>query len=219
VKKVENLMVVTQKIPPEAPPASGIKVTQSVDYPTFLKAVNAARAANDPKVLAIRVKRPGRAPDFGADSQGNLVAIVHDFELEVPAPAQMAQGGMAGPPAQVYRISAPEAEFSIAFKVEAKSQTEPLRLAGQIVGFDPGPGAKVFAVNDDEKKAEPLTPFTTALVLGFFRARLQGQPIDAPLSNLQLRGFAIRSVSPLDPTGWIRVNLVRTSESPAAGIQ
>ena len=55
--------------------------------------------------------------------------------------------------------------------------------------------------------------------MGIFRSKVQGQPIDVPLSNLQLHGFAIREVSPLDPTGWIRVSLVRTSSSPAAGIR
>jgi hypothetical protein len=55
-------------------------------------------------------------------------------------------------------------------------------------------------------------------VLNIFKSRLRGQPVDIPLSNLQLRGFAIREVTSLDPTGWIRVNLMRTSLSPAAGI-
>ena len=176
-------------------------------------------AANDPKVLAVRVKRPGRAPEFAADARGYLVALVHDFLIDLPAPPQAAQGGLAGPPAQVYRISAPEAEFVILFKIESATQSSPVRLSGRIEEFTPGPGAKVYAINEDEAKAVPLTAFTSTFVLGVFRGRVQGQPIDVPLSNLQLRGFAIRSVSPLDPSGWIRANLVRTSVSPAAGIQ
>ena len=219
VKQVENVMIVTADAAPNSPPGAGAQVTRNADYPTFLKAIDAARAADNPKVQALRVKRPSRPPDFGVDSQGNLVAIVRDFQLDVPAPPQAAKGGATGPPARVYRISAPVAEFSIAFKVDAKSQVEPIRLNGQIVNFDPGPGARVIAIDEDESKAQPLTTFSTRIVLGIFKAKLQGQPIDLPLSSLQLRGFAIRSVSPLDPTGWIRVNLVRTSDSPAAGIQ
>jgi hypothetical protein len=169
--------------------------------------------------MAIRVKRPGRSPEFGADAQGHLVALVHDFLLEVPAPKQAVGGGLAGPPARVYRITAPNAEFVISFKVEGQTEKAPLRLSGRVEAFDPGPGARVYAVNEDESKAQALNAFTSQIVLGVFRSRVAGQPVDIPLSNLQLRGFAIRSVSPLDPTGWIRVDLDRTSASPAAGIQ
>jgi hypothetical protein len=219
VRSLENLMIVTRKVPPSTPPSQGVVTSQNVDYPTYLRAVREARAANDPKVLAIRVKRPGRAPEFAADASGYLVAIIHDFVIDLPAPPQAARGGMAGPPAQVYRISAPEAEVRIAFKVEPATQTNPVRLSGRVEEFDFGPNTKVFGINEDESKAAPLTAFTSTFVLGVFRGRVQGQPIDLPLSNLQLRGFAIRSVSPLDPSGWIRANLVRTSASPAAGIQ
>ncbi|MBV8611755.1 MAG: hypothetical protein JO034_30480 [Singulisphaera sp.] len=219
VRSLDNLMIVTRKVPPGAPPSQGVVTSQNVDYPTYLRAVREARAVNDPKVLAIRVKRPGRAPEFAADASGYLVAIIHDFVIDLPAPAQAVRGGMAGPPAQVYRISAPEAEVRIAFKVEPATQTNPVRLSGRIEGFDFGPNTRVFGINEDESKAAPLTAFTGTFVLGVFRGRVQGQPIDLPLSNLQLRGFAIRSVSPLDPSGWIRANLVRTSTSPAAGLQ
>ena len=217
-REVKNLLVVTRKIPPNAPPSEGILLSRNADYPAFLKAVEAARAANDPKVLAIRVKRPGHSPEFAADARGFLVAIVHDFMIEVPAPPAAEKGGVAGPPAQVYRVTSPDAEFVISFKVTPQTEKEPVRLTGRIESFDPGPQAKVFAVNEDENKPTQLTTFASVFVLGIFRTKLQGQPIDVPLSNLQLRGFAIESVSPLDPSGWIRANLVRTSESPAAGV-
>jgi hypothetical protein len=74
-------------------------------------------------------------------------------------------------------------------------------------------------VDEDDSKAQPLTVFASALIMGVIRTKIQGQPVDIPLSDLKLRGFAIRGVSPLDPSGWIRVNLARTSTSPAAGIQ
>src|SRR5262249_24060409 len=111
---VENLMIVTRKVPPGTPPSQGIIATRNVDYQTFLRAVREARAANAPKVLAVRVRRPGRSPEFAADARGNLVALVHDFVIEVPAPAAAARGGLlTGPPAQVYRLSAPNAEVTI----------------------------------------------------------------------------------------------------------
>ncbi len=163
-----------QGAPRRRRPSQGIETVKNADYATFLKSVEAAQAANDPKELAIRVKRPGRLPEFAADANGNLVALVHDFLLEVPAPAQAAQGGLAGPPARVYRISAPEAEFSIAFKVEPQTEKAPIRLTGRIVDFSPGPGAKVFAVNEDEEKAAPLTAFTSALRPEHLRQQAQG---------------------------------------------
>ena len=219
VRKVENVMVVTHKIPPDAPPTEGMAISENVGYATFLKSVAAARAANDPKELAVRVKRPGRAPEFAADANGYLVALVNDFQLEVPAPQAAAKGGLAGPPAQVYRIVSPQAEFVISFKITPQSQQEPVRLAGRIEGFDPGPHAKIFAVNEDESQAEPLTAFTSTIFVGIMRSRIQGQPINVPLSNLKLQGFEIEAVSDLDPSGWIRVKLVRTSPSPAAGVR
>jgi hypothetical protein len=216
---VQNLMIVTRDVAPGTPPAEGAKVSRNVDYPTYLRAVETARAAQNPKVTALRVKRPDTPPDFGADSQGNLVALVKDFQLEVPAPPQMVKGGVAGPPAQVLRIVSPQAEFVISFRVSRESEREPLRLNGVIEGFDPGPTSRVFAINEDENQATQLNAFAARFVLVGFAAQLKGRQVDLPLSDIQLRGFAIRSVSPLDPSGWIRVDLVRTSPSPASGIQ
>lgn len=220
-QQVENLMVETRKVAPNTPPGEAVKVSRNVDYPTFLRAAQASQAANDPKVVALRVKRPRSAPEFGVDAKGNLVALVNDFQIDVPVPPQVTQnaGGRALPPAKVFRIVSPQAEFAIAFKISPQAEKEPLRLTGRIEGFDPGPNAKVYAINDDENQATPLNALAQIFVLGGFRTKLQGQPIDAPLSDVQLRGFAVRSVSSLDPSGWIRVNLERTSSSPAAGIQ
>ncbi len=68
VKGVQNLMILTQDVPPGSPPKDGVKVSRNVDYPTYLRAVETAQAANNPKVAAIRVKRPTQAPDFGVDT-------------------------------------------------------------------------------------------------------------------------------------------------------
>jgi hypothetical protein len=219
VRGIENLMLVTRKVPPDAPPQQGIELVQNADYPSFLAAVTKAQEANDPKELAVRVKRPRQSPEFAADARGFLVASVHDFQIEVPAPAQAARGGLAGPPAKVYRITSPRAEVTLSFKLTSQAQTTPVRLSGKIEEFDPGQGVKVYAINEDEGKAQPLNAFTSSFVVGILRSKIQGQPIDIPLSNLQLQGFAIREVSPLDPTGWIRAQLVRTSASPTAGVR
>ena len=115
----------------------------------------------------------------------------------------------------MYRLTSPLAEVSITFKIEPQSATQPLRLTGRIVGFDQGPDARIFAVRDDEAKAEQLTRFTSTIIFGVMRAKLVGQPIDVPLRKLDIPGFTLRSVSPLDPSGWIRVILDRTGPFPA----
>jgi len=141
------------------------------------------------------------------------VALVPDFQIEVPAPPQAAKGGVGGPPARVYRITSPQAEFTVSFKVTPETATEPMRFSGHVEDFDPGPGSKVLAVNEDEDKAEPLTAFTGAFVSGILRTKLRGKPFDVPLNNVKLKGFAINSVYPLDPSGWLRVVLVPTKET------
>jgi hypothetical protein len=216
-REVENLMVVTRKAESGRPPSDGFKVTQNVGFPQYLRAVDEARAANDPNVAAIRLKKPSRSPQFGVDAKGNLVALVNDLQIEVPAPTQAAKGGVSGPPARVYRITSPQAEFVIAVKVEAKSEREPVHLVGKIDSFDPGRGAKVFAIDTDEKKAAPLPVLQATFVLGGIRGKLMGTPIDLPAPDIDLRGFAIHSVSALDPSGWVRVNLTRAADRQLAG--
>jgi hypothetical protein len=211
---VKNLMIVTSKVPPGAPPQQGIHTTENVDFATFSKAVATAQAANDPKVLAVRIKRPGVAPEFSADSRGFLVALVHDFAIEVPAPAQAARGGLFGPAARIYRLEAPNAEFDISFKVVLSETGVPVRLTGRIEDFDPGPGAGVFAIDQDEEKAARLNAFTSTIVLNAFRTKLRGQPIDVPFGKVNLPNFSIASVSGLDPSGWMRIVLARTGSQP-----
>lgn len=219
LRNTDNLMIETRKIPPDAPPDQRIKVSRNVDYPTFLTAVANSEAANDPKVVALRVKKPSTPPEFAADARGFLVAIVRDFQMDLPGPKQQnGQAGIGGLKARVLRVTSPQAEFVISFKITPEHEKEPLRLAGRIEGFDAGPQGRVLAVNDDEKQAAPVNAFTSALILGVIRAKITGQEINVPLSNLKLQGFAIKSVSPLEPSGWMRVSLERTSPSPAAGV-
>lgn len=218
-RSVNNLLVITKKPVPNAPPAQAVDVKPNSDFAAYLKAVSDTRAAADPSVIAIRVKKPTTPPDFAADARGYLVALVNDFQIEVPVPPEMTRGGLFGPPAQVYRITSPQAEFVISFKVTPQSQTSPVRLAGKLESFEPGPGAKIYTINDDENKATALSPLASVAVMSGVRNKLQGRPIDLPLSNLKLQGFAIQEVTPLEPSGWIRVNLVRTSASPAAGVR
>ena len=223
VKAVDNLMIVTggasgdgkAEAIAENPPGPGFKVTRNVDYATYLRAVESSKKAGDTKAIALRVHRPTAPPEFAVDANGHLVAVIHNFHVEVPYSAQAAKaGGVVGmPPAKVLRITAPHAEVAISVRVVPPTETEPLRIAGRVESFDPGPGLKIYALNDDDNQPAPLTTFTAALVIVGVKAKIQGQAINVPLRNLQLplEGFALRSVSPLDPSGWVRLTLSRTT--------
>lgn len=218
VKRIQNLMLVTRKADPNVPPRERFNMVENADYATFLGAVTEAQAANDPKVLAVRVKRPGRAPEFAADARGFFVASVPDFQVDVPVPPQQAQGGLIGGPARVLRVTSPRAEVVISVRVKPGDASNPVRVEGKVEEFDPGPDAMAYRINEDESQAQPLTRFAGLGVVAVLRTRIQGQSFNVPLNNLQLRGFALRDVSPIDPTGWVRVNLVRTSATATAGL-
>ena len=216
VADVQNLMFETRKVEPGMAPKDAVKATKNVDFPTYLKAVEASKAKNDPTTQAIRIKRPSRAPDFGVDARGFLVVVAHDLQLDIPVPAQVANSRFGGTTAKVYRLVASTAEFVFELKPVTDPATGAIRLTGNLRDFTPAPGSKVMAINDDESKALPLDPFRSVFVFQGFAQAIRSKPLDVPLENLKLRGFVITSVSDLDPTGWIRIVLTPTGERPLA---
>ena len=163
VRGFENLLIMTRPVPPGASPRDGVELVRNTDYPSFLAAAAKAQEANDPKVVALRVKRPARQLDFSADERGFLVAVIHDFQLDVPVPPRKkGLGSMAGPSAKVYRITAKRVKLSISFALKPRTQTSPGGLTTKIESFDLGanPDTKVYALNDDETKPQELNVFT-----------------------------------------------------------
>ena len=150
---------------------------------------------------------PQHPPEFSTDARGFLVALIHDLQLDVPAPEKEAKGGIVGAAAKIYRIKVPLAEVALSYQVDS-SKPDALRVHGKVEDFNPGTNAEVLAINDDETKAVPLA-FSAAIVLGALGGKLRSQSIDVPLDQLKLPGFTIRSISPLDPSGWVRVSLDR----------
>ncbi|WP_165249825.1 hypothetical protein [Paludisphaera soli] len=212
VQAVENLMIVTHDVPPGTPPAQAVTVTRNVNFPTYLKAVEEAQKANNPKVQALRIRRPSQPPEFAADARGFLVAIVKDLELDVPAPDPSSQAGRAvGAGAKVLRIKLPQAEIALSYKVEPRSASS-YHLGAKIEDITVPPTAQVVTIRDSEDQAQPLNRFSGALVITALLGRIRTQPIDANLDNVRIPGLAIQSVSSVDPSGWVRVNLVRTNE-------
>ncbi len=212
VQFVKNLVLVTKAVPPGTPPGEAVTLRTNVDFENYLKAVDESRKANNPNVTALRVFRPEQPPEFSTDARGFLVVLIHDFQIDVPAPDPNAGGNMLGVQAKVLRIKVPQAEIAISYQVDTTSKTP--RVKGKVEEFNPGTNAQVIAINDDENKGTPLTRFTTAFVMGALGTKIRSQNIDVALDQLKLPGFAIHSVSPLDPSGWMRVNLVRTEVGP-----
>ncbi len=204
---VENLMIVTKAVQPGAPAKEGVTVGQNVDYATFLKQIDEARAANNPKVTAIRFKKPTVPPEFAADERGYLVILVKDFQMDVPAPPGSEKGGLMGAPFKVLRFVVPTAEFTLSYKVASNGSSPPTELDVKVEDFVPSANSKVQTLFDDESKRTTMGPFQANLALLGFKNKLQQVPIKAPLTALNIPGFNLTEISPLDPSGWVRVVL------------
>ncbi len=89
-----------------------------------------------------------------------------------------------------------------------------MAVHAKVEDFNPGTDAQVLAIADDESKGVPLSRFSTAFVLGAFGGQLRLRPIDAALDQIKVPGIIVRSISPLDPTGWVTVNLERDGSVP-----
>jgi hypothetical protein len=215
VKSTQNVMLTIKQVPPNTPPRDGISVAKNVDFATYVRAVDEIRKAGDKNSTVLRINRPQKPPEFSADARGFLVALIRDLQIDVPAPENEAKGGALGAPAKIYRLKVPQLEIAISYKVVSPTPNA-LRFQGKVEEFNPGTNAEVIAIADDETKGSPLSRFPAGIVLGAMGARLRTQPIDVPLDQLPLRGIAIRSVSPLDPSGWVRVGLARDDSNPSA---
>jgi tetratricopeptide (TPR) repeat protein len=208
VQEVENLLIVTRRVPPGTPPSEAVQTTRNADDAAYAAAVDESRREENAGMVALRVRRPSGPPRFAADREGNLVVIIDDLVLEVSAPPQAERGRLVGPPARYYRIEAPRAEFALAIKLKPVPDAPP-RLEARIVSFDPGPGTRLLAINEDPDNPVEVGLVPRAVILGVLRARVQGRPIDLSLDAANLPDYALQSVSDLDPSGWMRVVLRR----------
>lgn len=210
---VENLVFEVRKPAPGTKPADAVKVHTNVDFPAYIKMVDAAAAENNPDVQVIRIRRPARPPEFAVDARGYLVVIAHDLQIDLPVPAQLANSPFAGAKAKVYRLDAKTAEFVF----EIKPVTQPdgsIRLTGGLKELNTAPNSRVLAINDDEARALPIDPFRSVLIFQGFANAIRSKPLDVPLENVRMRGYVITSISDLDPSGWMRIVLTPTGERP-----
>jgi len=215
VQSVQNLMIAIREVPPGTPPRDAVTLTKNVDFAAYARAVEDSRKPKPgtQNVTVLRLTRPQHVPEFSADARGFLVAMIHNLQIEVPAPEQEAKGGLVGAAAKIYRIKVPLAEFALSYKVDSPTP-DALKLHARVEEFNPSPNVEVLAITDDETKAVPLSRFSAAVVLGAIGGKIRTQPIDVALDQTKLPGFSIRSISPLDPSGWVRVGLLRNPNSP-----
>jgi hypothetical protein len=215
VRSVENLMVVIKEVPPGTPPREGIEITKNVDFATFAKRLAESRKPKPgtPKTTVLRVTRPKQPPEFSTDARGYLVALIRDLQLEVPAPENQERGGFVGAPAKIYRIKVPLAEISLSYKIDA-SKPGSLRVQAKVEDLNPGTDSQVQAIADDETKGVALSRFSTAFVIGAVGGQIRQHAIDNTIDDVKVPGFLIRSISPLDPSGWVQVRLDRDPNAP-----
>ena len=207
VRSVENLMIVVKEVPPGTPPEKGVEVTKNVDFATFAKRLAESRtpSAGTPKTTVLRIMRPKQPPEFSTDARGFLVALIHDLQMDVPAPGNQEKGGFVGAPAKVYRLKIPLAEIALSYKLDL-SKPGTLGVQAKVEEFNPGPDGQVIAIADDESKGTALSRFSAAIILGAFGGQLRQRSIDTTLDQLKVPGVIVRSISPMDPSGWVRVD-------------
>lgn len=209
VQGTENIMIVTRNVPPGTPPGEAVTTTPNADFATYSNAVEEVRQQGNEGATALRVKRPSSPPRFAADRDGNLVVVVNDFTLDLSVPPN-APGGLGGEaPPRIYRIESPQAEFALSVKLLPTAGGPP-QLDARIASFDPGPNARLLAIGEDEAAAREVGAFNRAIILGVVRNRIQGRPLSMSLAQASLPGYAFRSATDLDPSGWMRVVLQPT---------
>ncbi len=201
IRDVTNVMIATKAVEPGASPKDGITIGKNVDFANFLKVIEEARAANNPKVTALRLKRPPTAPEFGTDARGFLVIMVLDFQLDVPAPPGAENGGILGAKARVLRFLVPSAEFILSYKVAGDGTKPPTELDVKVEDFVHSTNSKVQTIFDDETEPTTMGPFQANIALLGFKNKLTQVPIKLPLTSVEIPGFDLTKISPLDSSG------------------
>ncbi len=139
IKSVDNVMITIKAMPPGTPPREAVAIARNVDFATYAKAVDEARKRKpgSPAVTTLRITRPKQPPEFGTDARGFFVAMIHDLQIEVPAPEEEAKGGIVGAAAKIYRMKLPLAEIAVSYKIDS-SNPNSLQLHAKVEDFSPG---------------------------------------------------------------------------------
>jgi hypothetical protein len=212
IQDIQNVVITREGVD-----AQGVNIERTernVDFKTFLERVKEVKASGKiPRT--VRLVRPEAPVAFAVDSAGRLVILFENLTIEIPAPAQAATASiLTGPAAQVYRIEASQPELVVEIVVEPTAPGVAPRVLGKIVTLDPGPGLKVLAIDQDDSNTAPLNVVQARVVTTAFSTQLAGQTLPLPSEAFNRPGLFLRSVSPLDPSGWMRANLIPTQAAP-----
>ena len=213
VQSVQNLMLTIKPVPAGASPRDGVTVTKNVDYPTFAKAVDDSRKPGPERTTVLRLTRPQKPPEFSTDAAVSWSRWCTICSSICRRPREKPRAESSARTAKVYRVKIPLAEIALSYKLDS-SATGVLKIQAKVEEFNPGPNADVLAITDDEAKGTSLSRFSAGIIMSAMAARLRSQPIDVALDQLKLPGMSIRSISPLDPSGWVRVGLSRNAQAP-----
>ena len=212
-------MILTKDVPPGTPSQRSGDHPRQRRLPDLRQGRGRGSKANNPKVTALRIKRPAQPPEFAADARGFLVAISTTSRSTSPPPiprARPVRDWRARPRSCGSRFLSSRRPSPIRSRLRLRGSH---RVKAKLEDFTPSPTSQVLAFNDDESKPTASEPVQrSAGAQRPWRLGCESQPIDASLDNLKLRGFAIQSISPLDPSGWVRLSLTRRPGAPPAGV-
>jgi hypothetical protein len=181
-------------------------ITRNVDFPAYLQSVQSGVPEGKPATI-VRLMKPSRPPEFSVGTNGDLIVLVSDFQLDVPAPTQVA-GGIAGsPPASVYRLKSPLAKIGLGLYLDRSNPAVPPALKAKVTSINLEPNSSVLAIQQDEAAATALNPLMARVVTTAFGTRVVGQSFDLPISALNRPDISLIDISPLDPSGWFRLVL------------
>ena len=155
VQTVENVMILTKDVPPGTPPSEAVTIRTQRRLPDLRQGCGrGSLKANNPKVTALRIKRPPQPPEFAVDARGFLVAIAPRRRDRRPRPRSQEPGRVgdrrARPDGPATEDSAARGAFS--YQVETPAPLSH-RVKAKIEDFSPSPTSQVLAINDDESKS------------------------------------------------------------------
>jgi hypothetical protein len=209
VREVQSVVLTRKGVDAEGVNVEDVE--RNVSFADFLRRVKEVKATGA-MPRTVRLVRPEAPVEFAADAMGRLVIGFENLTFEIPAPAAAANASaLTGPAAQVYRIEAPQAELVVDLIVEPTSPGVAPRVLGKIAVFDPGPGLKVSAIDQDDANPAPLNIVQARIVTTAFATQVVGQTLPLPSDAFNRPGLFLRSVSALDPSGWMRVVLLPTA--------
>ncbi len=208
VVSVNNVMIELKKPDVATPTAPKVGFIPNASFEQFQAAVGESKKSLDPAVTAIRITKPAKPPEFAADAEGNLVVLINNLQVDIPAPGD-----------KVYRVKSPQTEVILNFAIVPNPGTSQVKASMKLVDLNFGTRATVSQITSDEGDGRPV-PFS-GVFLNLARGTLRNRLFEVPIDASQLRGFSLKKVYPLDPSGWIRVVLGPggTVATPASSAQ